>query len=280
MTISTPHWVADQTQGSVAPYLESKAVEAWLGPRRVFHHLCLSLFKGENTAVLGPNGSGKSSLIKLLCRELYPVVKQGSWLRLFGEESINLWQLRSRMGVLTQEQHNIYRGDVRGFDVVLSGFFGSVGLGRSQQPDERQRSRVAQLMAEMGLEALAQESFQHLSEGQRRRLLLARSLVHQPEVLVLDEPTNGLDLQARYQLLEQLGQRARQGTTLLLVTHRLEEIQPEISRVVFLKEGTVMADGPTDELLRDQPLSTLFNTPLRVVTGGGYRQVLPAPRPV
>jgi ABC-type molybdenum transport system ATPase subunit/photorepair protein PhrA len=118
-------------------------------------------------------------------------------LRLFGEESINLWQLRSRMGVL-----NIYRGDVRGFDVVLSGFFGSVGLGRSQQPDEQQR------------------------------------------------------------------------------THRLEEIQPEISRVVLLKRGTVMADGPTDELLRDQPLSTLFNTPLRVVTGGGYRQALPAPRPV
>ena len=106
--------------------------------------------------------------------------------------------------------------------------------------------------------------------------MLARALVHHPEVLVLDEPTNGLDLQARHQLLHQLGSLARNGTTLLLVSHRMEEILPEISRVVLLKQGTVVEDGPASDVLSDGPLSALFGTPLKVFVHGGYRQVLPA----
>ena len=257
------------------PYLEMKGVEAWLGPRQVFAHLSLTLFKGEHTVVLGPNGAGKSSLIRLLSREVYPVVKEGCGLRLFGSETINLWTLRSRMGVLAQDQPTTYRGDVRAFDVVLSGFFGSVGLGRSQQPSSQQRWRVADLMEQMELNELRNEPFGCLSEGERRRLLLARALVHDPEVLVLDEPTNGLDLQARYQLLAQLRQLCRRGTTLLMVSHRIEEVLPEIQRAVFLKNGAVVADGPCHALLTDHPLSDLFGTPLHVVTHGGHRQVLP-----
>lgn len=268
--------MAQSTQLQPQPYVEIKAVECWLGPRQVFHRLSLTLFQGEHTVVLGPNGSGKSSLIKLLSRELYPVVREGSWLRLFGTETINLWKLRARMGVLTQEQHTSYRGDVMAFDVVLSGFFGSVGLGRSQQPNRQQRERVGAVMEQMGLAHLEKEPLHHLSEGQRRRLLLARTMVHDPEVLVLDEPTNGLDIQARHQLLHHLRGLAQGGTTLLLVSHRVEEILPEISRAVYLKGGTVVANGPSNALLRDKPLSALFDTPLKVAKYGGYRQVFPA----
>jgi len=261
------------------PYLEMNAVEAWLGPRRVFENLTLSLFQGEHTVILGPNGSGKSSLIKLLSRELYPVVREGSWLRVFGEDTINLWQLRSRMGVLSQEQHTTYRGDVQAKDVVLSGFFGSVGLGRSQRPEHHQHLRVRELMAQMGLADLTDQPLGQLSEGQRRRFLLARALVHDPEVLVLDEPTNGLDLQARHQFLNHLDALARKDTTVLLVSHRIEEILPVISRAVFLKAGSVVASGPTAELLRDKPLSALFGTPLKVLSHQGFRQVLPETEP-
>lgn len=258
------------------PYLEMRSVEAWLGPRKVFQDLSLALFKGEHTVVLGPNGSGKSSLVRLLTRELYPVVQQHSWLRLFGEETINLWHLRKRLGVLAQDQTNTYQGNVKGLDVVLSGFFGSVGLGRSQRPDHAQQKRAAELIAQMGLAALAQRPFQQLSEGQKRRLLLARALVHSPEVLVLDEPSNGLDIPARHDLQARLSGLARNGCTLLLVSHRMEEILPEINRVVLLKHGTVVGDGPPSELLRDEPLSSLFDTPLKVVSHAGFRQVLPA----
>jgi iron complex transport system ATP-binding protein len=259
-----------------SPYLELQAVEAWLGPRCVFDALSLRLHCGENTVVLGPNGSGKSALVKLLSRELYPVVKPGSRLRIFGSETVNLWELRGRIGLVSQDLQAAYGGRVCAADVVLSGFFGSVGIGRSQVSDASQRRRVAELMEQLGLADLAERPYGQLSDGQRRRLLLARALVHAPQVLVLDEPTNGLDLRAKHQLLAILRELARAGTTLLLVTHQIEAILPEISRCVLLREGRVVGDGSTDALLQDAPLSALFATPLRVCAANGYRQVLPA----
>lgn len=258
------------------PYLELQAVEVWLGPLRVFDDLSLRLHRGEHTAVLGPNGSGKSSLVKLLSRELYPVVKPGSCLRIFGSETVNLWELRGRIGLVSQDLQAAYGGRVPAADVVLSGLFGSVGIGRSQVATIAQRRRVAALMAQLGLAYLAERPYGQLSDGQRRRLLLARALVHGPEVLVLDEPTNGLDLKAKHQLLGILRELARAGTTLLLVTHQIEAILPEINRCVLLREGKVVGDGPTEALLQDAPLSALFATPLWVCEANGYRQVLPA----
>ena len=257
------------------PWLELEAVEAWRGPRPVFTDLSLTLRRGEHTLVLGPNGAGKSSLIKLISRELYPVVRPGSQLRLFGSATVHLWQLRRRLGLVSPDQQVSYRPGVRGADVVLSGFFGSVGLGRAQVATAAQRQRVAALMAELDLLGLAERPYGELSDGQRRRLLLARALVHAPEVLVLDEPTNGLDLRARHQLLALLRRLAAGGTTLLVVTHQIEAIIPEISRCLLLRDGALVGDGPAEELLADGPLSSLFGTPLRLVEAGGWRQVLP-----
>jgi len=258
------------------PYLEMKAVEAWLGPLQVFGDLTLSLFQGEHTVVLGPNGSGKSSLLKLLGRELYPVVKEGSSLRLFGEETINLWRLRARMGLLTQESRLADKPHLPARELVLSGFFGSLGLGRSQQPTRAQQERVETLLQQFGLAELASRPCARLSEGQKRRFLLARALVHDPGVLVLDEPTNGLDIGARLQLLQHLAALARAGTTLLMVSHRIEEVIPEIQRVVLLKDGCVVGDGPASQCLQDEPLSALYGLPLRVVQSGDCRQIFPA----
>lgn len=257
------------------PYLELEGIEAWLGPRPVFNDLSLRLNLGEHTAVLGPNGSGKSSLIRLLTRQIYPVVKPGSRLRVFGEETVNLWQLRRRLGLVSMDLHNNTIGRVSAQDVVLSGFFGSNGLGRPQQPTDAQRQRTAELLEQLDLNALAGRPFNQLSQGQQRRALLGRALVHRPELLVLDEPLDGLDLRARHQLLATLRQLAGAGTTLLLVTHQIEAILPEIQRCVLLRGGRVLADGPSREMLRDAPLSALFDTPLRVLQANGYRQVLP-----
>jgi len=262
---------------SEQPYLDMQAIEAWRGNTVVFEDLSLRLWPGEHTVILGPNGSGKSSLIKLISRELYPVVKPGSWLRLFGSQTVNLWDLRARIGLVSQDLQSQYAGRVLARDVVLSGFFGSVGLGRHHQPSKDQHQRVAELMDECDLQDLAERPYGQLSDGQRRRLLLARALVHVPEVLVLDEPTNGLDLKAKHQLLNHWRRLARAGTTLLLVTHQLDTIIPEISRCVLLKQGAVFADGPATDLLQQGPLSALFDTPLQILSAAsGYRQVLPA----
>jgi iron complex transport system ATP-binding protein len=261
------------------PYFEAEQLEVWHADRRVFRNLSLRLHRGEHTVILGPNGAGKSALIRLLTRELYPVVRPGSSLRIFGSSTVNLWELRRRIGHLSTGLQENYSPHVRGREVVLSGCFGSVGLGRSQQPSAAQQRRVDELIELLGLASLADRLFGRLSDGQRRRLLLARALVHRPELLVLDEPTNGLDLAARQQLLGWLQVLVRSGTTLLLVTHQIEAIIPEIQRAVLLRDGAVAGDGAAAALLRSDSLSALFGTPLTLVEAGGWRQVLPAGHP-
>ena len=271
--MTSPELDRDANPGD--PYLQLERIEAWLGPRPVFRNLSLTLRLGEPVAVLGPNGSGKSSLVRLLTRQIYPVVRPGSQLRLFGRETVNLWELRRRIGLVSQDLHNDYNPSVPAADVILSGWFGSVGIGRHHQPSAAQRQRVQELLERHDLAGLAQRPFGQLSTGQQRRLLLARALVHQPELLVLDEPLAGLDLRARHGLLAQLRRLAAGGTTLLLVTHQVEAILPEIRRCILLRDGQVLADGPSEQLLREAPLSDLFQTPLRVCQANGYRQVLP-----
>ena len=259
----------------LTPYLELENVSAYLGERRVFDGLNLKLNLGEQTAVLGPNGAGKSALVKLINREIYPLVEPGSSLKLFGNSRVNLWTLRRRIGLVSSDLQSQYIPQIRGLDVVLSGWFGSVGLGRDQEPTAGQRQQALELIEQLSLAELSDERFGQLSEGQRRRLLIARALVHNPEVLVLDEPTNALDLKAKHQLLDLLRQLAQIGTTLLLVTHQIEAIVPEISRCVLLDQGKVVGDGATAAVLQNQPLSDVFGTPLQVLEANNYRQVLP-----
>ena len=260
---------------SATPYFEAISVEAWLGARQVFNDLTLSLQPGEPTVLLGPNGAGKSALIKLINRQLYPVVKPGSELKLFGSSTVNLWDLRQRIGLVSSDLQSGYIPTVPAEEVVLSGLFGSVGLGRPQRPTQQQRAEALNQLEQLGLADLRGQPFGQCSDGQRRRLLLARALIHQPEVLVLDEPINGLDFKAKHQLLNTLRELSRTGTTLLLVTHQLEAVIPEVQRAVLIKCGQIVADGPADHLLTSASLSACFETPITVLKEGGWRQAVP-----
>ena len=260
---------------SATPYFEAMAVEAWLGSRPVFKDLTLTLRLGESTVLLGPNGAGKSALIQLISRSLYPVVKPGSALRLFGNSTVNLWELRQRIGFVSSALQARYLPSVSAEDVVLSGVFGSIGLGRPQQPTGPQRDQALQQLVQLGLSHLQGRPFGECSDGQRRRLLLGRALIHQPEVLVLDEPINGLDFKAKHELLASLRQLSQQGTTVLLVTHQLDAVIPEIKRAVLIKECAIVGDGSVAELLTSQSLSACFDTPMTVLEQGGWRQAVP-----
>ena len=265
----------DQARDTNPAWLDCQAVEAWINGQPVVKHLTLRLLQGESTAVLGPNGAGKTTLVKLISRTLYPVVKPGSHLRLFGSESVNLWALRQRLGIVSSELEKRIPTSLTGRELLLAAFFGAIGLGRDRTPSPEQIARTEELLIALDLDALAEEKYGQLSEGQRRRLLIARALVHEPDVLVLDEPTNGLDLRARHTLLRALQVLCQQGTTLVLVTHQVDAIIPEIKRVVGLKNCQVCLDGSTDQTLTGAMLSALFDTPLSVVQANGFRQVLP-----
>ncbi|UPM50582.1 ATP-binding cassette domain-containing protein [Synechococcus sp. A10-1-5-1] len=262
------------------PYFEAIAVEAWLGSRRIFDGLNLTLRLGEPTVLLGPNGAGKSTLIKLISRSLYPVVKPGSSLHIFGSSTVNLWALRQRIGFVSSDLQAGYIPSVSAEEVVLSGLFGSIGLGRPQQPNRQQWEQAFNQLEAIGLADLCGRPFGECSDGQRRRLLLGRALIHRPEVLVLDEPTNGLDFKAKHQLLETLRTLSQQGTTLLLVTHQLDAVIPEIQRAVLIKQGSIVADGAAADRLTSKGLSDCFETPIAVLQQGGWRQAVPQSKPL
>jgi iron complex transport system ATP-binding protein len=214
-------------------------------------------------------------LLKLLSRELHPVHREGSYVRLFGEEQGNVWTLRTRLGIVSHDLQHQYLDHVRGIDIVLSGRYASIGVYSHQQFSHDDRTRAARIIGELGVSHLKDRKFSEMSTGEQRRFLLGRALIHQPSALILDEPTSGLDVKACMQYLDILRHLIQQKKTIVLVTHHIHEIPPEVSRVVLLKQGVIIADGMKPDVLTAAHLSALFETPLEVVQVNGFYQVMP-----
>ncbi len=257
-------------------YLDIRNADVFQGLHKVFSNLNLQLYTGEHTVILGPNGAGKSTLLKLLTRDIYPVAKPDAWVKIYGSERVLIWELRRQIGLVSHDLQNHYDGHIKGLDVVISGFFGSIGVHGHQTPSAAQRASAQALMENLGIGDLQDNYYQRLSTGQQRRLLLARALVHQPKVLILDEPTNGMDLKAAHQFLATLRQLAQTGTSILLVTHHIGEIIPEISRCIMLNQGRIAMDGAKQDCLQAKTLCELFSTELTVRCENGFYQVFPA----
>ncbi len=239
----------------------------------ILHVERLTLAEGEHLSVLGPNGSGKSTLVGLLTRDVHPVARlEGPPAVLRGKELWDLLDARALFGVVTSAWQELYSRPVSVRDAVLSGFFGSVGLTSFQHVTETLRAAAERAMSETGIAHLADRTMDTLSTGEARRALIARALVHDPAVLVLDEPYAGLDPTARHHVTGAVRDLAASGRGLLLVTHHIEDIPPEVDRVVMLRSGRVFADGPKADLLTSAKLSELFGIPAHVEERGGvYR---------
>lgn len=256
------------------PIVEIRDVTAWRGDTRVFDGLTLELEAGCHTVVLGPNGAGKSTLLRLITREIHPVPQPGSRMRLFGRERWNVWDLRTRLGAVSHELQADYPDRVTGRDVVLSGYRSSRGTW-GQTFSDAERRRTEAVLERLGVDGLADRRYAALSTGEQRRFLLGRALVHDPDVLLMDEPTNGLDLKASFEYLALVRRLMAEGKTVILATHHLHEIPPEIGRAVLLKEGRVVADGPKAEVLTSRRLSDLYGTPVEVVRANGFLRAVP-----
>ncbi len=260
----------------ISPLLDIRNATLWRGDSCVFENLNLRIDVGEQVAVLGPNGSGKTTLLKTMTREIYPVRSEGAWVKVLGSDRWNVWDLRRRIGLLSHDLQSSYPGHFRALDVVVSGFHSSIGIhgNVAAAVNDEQRRRAMSLLADVGLPDVAEKPIAKMSTGQQRRVLLARALVHEPETLVLDEPTTGLDLAGSFALLDLL-QRLEQ-CNILLVTHHLTDIPPRIDRIILLHNGKVMADGPKAEVLTDSLLSEVYETPVRVSQVDGYFVASPA----
>jgi iron complex transport system ATP-binding protein len=251
-----------------------------LGDARVLDNLTLSIRTGQHTAILGPNGAGKSTFIKLLTLQQYPLATSAdaSPIRVFGQDRWDVFELRSKLGIVSADLHDRFvhgnsNGVLTGLDAVVSGFFATHGLFAHQRVTDAMRRRGMEALERVDAVRLATATLDTMSTGEARRVLIARALVHEPAALVLDEPTRGLDLVSRYQFMERVRAIARAGTTILLVTHYVDEIIPEIARVILLRGGRIERDGAKADVLTSEHLSRAFDAPLAVEEAGGYFHV-------
>ena len=250
--------------------LDLQNIQVCRGNRAVLDGFTLRIKTGEHVAILGPNGCGKSTLIKTITRECYPVLRPDSSMRILGEESWHVFALRSLLGIVSNDLMAWCTGEALGRDVVLSGFFSSNDVYPNHLVTSEQIEKAHSSMTQLDILHLAERPVAEMSSGEARRVLIARALVHQPRALLFDEPSNSLDLFAKKVLRKTMSQLAKSGIGIVLVTHDLSDIIPEIERVVLMSKGKIVADGVKSEVLQSGTLSTVFGLDLEVTKRDGY----------
>ena len=253
-----------------APLVELQNVSVARGNNLGLDRLSLRIEHGEHLCILGPNGSGKSTLIKTLTRECYPIASEDSVMRILGRERWNIFELRSLLGIVSPDLLAACTTDATGLDVVLSGFFSSTRIFPNHEPQPDQRKKAEAALARLGIAHLAARPVAAMASGEAKRTLIARALVHNPQTLLFDEPSNALDIGAQFQLRDTMRELAQSGLAILLVTHHVSEIIPEIERVILLRRGRVLADGAKEGVLTETNLQELFNVPVRLHRQDGF----------
>jgi iron complex transport system ATP-binding protein len=259
----------DEPKIAADQFLELQDVNVARGDRVVLHDINLSIRAGEHVAILGPNGCGKSTLILTVTCQIYPIVTPTMKVKIFGRQRWDLTQLRKHFGVvggslMGTELPGERTAVTTGLDAVIAGFFSASTLWPNLHVTAEMRERAVEALERIEALHLAQQLVGEMSAGEKRRILIARALVHRPRQLLLDEPSNALDLAAQRELRETLRRLTAEGTGLVLVTHHLGDILPEIERIILMRGGRIVGDGPRTELLTAPKLTELFNAPVRI----------------
>src|ERR1700676_5584285 len=252
------------------PLLDMQNVSVVRGSNVALQNLSMRIQQGAHVCILGPNGSGKSTFIKTITRECYPLAREGSSISILGRERWNIFELRNFLGIVSPDLLAACTTDATGLDVVLSGFFSSTRIFPNHEPQPEHRERAEVALGRLGIGHLAQRPLAEMSSGEAKRTLIARALVHEPQTLLFDEPGNALDIAGQVELRETMRELARAGLGILLVTHHVSEIIPEIERVVLLQGGRILADGAKEKVLTDETLSSLFRVPVRLFREDSY----------
>jgi iron complex transport system ATP-binding protein len=230
----------------------------------LLHDVDWTVEPGEHWVVLGPNGAGKTTLLNLAAAVSHP--SEGT-VEVLDQRlgAVDMRTLRESIGSLEPGISRKIRGRYTGFEVVLTGATGSIALLHDRVTGD-DRARADRLMDEIGVEALRDRKFEDCSQGERQRLLLARSLMDEPDLLLLDEPTTGLDLPSRERLIASLDTMAEANVHLptVIVTHHLEEIPATTTHALLIRDGAIVAAGQADAVLTSDAVSTTFDIEVQV----------------
>ena len=251
------------------PFLTLQHATVVRGQTNVLHDLSLRIAQGERIAILGPNGCGKSTLIKLISREIYPLASPKTKVEILGRERWDISELKRTLGIVQNDLPGPSILKCTATEAILTGFFSTAALWPHLQVTPEMHDQAYLMLTKVGARDFADRPFGLLSAGQQRRILIGRALVASRNCLLLDEPSNALDLAAQRDLRNLLTDLASQGTTLIHITHHIADLIPAISRIIFLSRGRIIADGPRAELLTAPNLSQLFQTEVRLAEHEG-----------
>ena len=255
---------------ATSPLLDFHNLRVMRGQKIALDDFSLRIGADEHVAILGPNGCGKSTLIKTITRECYPVARAESSMSILGHEAWDVFKLRAGLGIVSNDLMLSCTGDACGRDVVLSGFFSSTAIYPNHAVNPEQSAMAEAALAQLNISHLADRPVCEMSSGEARRVLIARALVHKPGALLFDEPCNSLDLAAQQHVRHTMSALAKSGTAIILVTHELADIVPEIQRVVLMNRGRVVADGPKEEILHVERLAALFGVNVEMARRDGH----------
>lgn len=247
---------------NISPYIvEMHDAEVRRSSRTILKVDDFRLGEGESIAILGPNGSGKSTFVSLITREIFPLHRDVPPVLFCGSANTSLEELKSQIGFVSSTMQKQIEVHLPAIEIVQGGLFGSLGVPKRFQASDEDHDRAIGIMDGLGIADLAYRDMKTLSTGQARRVLIARALIHDPKMLVFDEPTTGLDPAGMYHVRQAMEDIAATGRSIVLVTHYPEDIVKGIGRVLLIKDGEVFADGLREELLCTQVLSDLFEIP-------------------
>jgi iron complex transport system ATP-binding protein len=254
----------------VEAIIELEHVHVARGDSVVLHDVSLRIAAGESLAILGPNGCGKSTLLKTMTCECYPMATPQTRLRIFGRERWDLTELKRRLGVVSAELPGRETRKTTGIDTILTGFFSSSTLWPNLTVTPAMRVRAEEVLELVDASGLRGKLVGEMSAGEQRRVMIGRALAGGGEMLLLDEPSNALDLGAQYDLREMLRGLAARGTAVVMITHHIADILPEMKRIVMMREGRIVADRAKSELLTEARLTELFGREIAMTERGGY----------
>ena len=253
-------------QDNIKNIINFENVYANYGLFQALENINFKVYNNQNWAILGANGSGKSTLIKLISNDMYPNTEYPFKKELFGKETWDIFELKKKLGIITNDLHNLYMnwGDTYSVkDVVLSGFQSSIGIFEHQKFSEEEKAKVNEVMDFLNLIPIKDKKVSQLSTGQLRLSIIGRALVHNPEVFILDEPTVGLDIKAKNIFIDKL-RSISNNIPIILITHDIEEIFPEITHVALIKNKTIFKQGKKEDILTEKNLSETFNCPINL----------------
>lgn len=246
--------------------VDFKNVSVGYNGKPVLNNINLKIEEGQHSVILGANGSGKSTLIKLMSNDIYPNIKEKYTKHVFGQERWNIWDLKSHLGIITNNLHNDFLNQAKhtsGLDVILSGFHSTLGRFSHQEFTKYQEEKSLEIMNFLGIEDLKSKKVNEMSTGQLRKCIIGRALIHNPKAMLLDEPTVGLDIKAQINFIEII-RKISKTTTIILITHHVEEIFEEISKGILIADGTIYKQGNKKNIITSENLSHIFKLDLDI----------------